>query len=679
MCYSLNPRGSWRHARLVLVGWLVAAAVPAHAWQTAVDGAIHGADAALSVAVDGAGDVVATGFTEDMAPRLFAGSFPVIKYDGATGAIVWRHDVDGTNNGFGDQGNKVVVAPNGDAIAAGYATNNDTFFDFTVVRLAGATGDVVWRSDVNGMAQGGSLTYDQARAVTLDGNGDVLAAGGLMETGTFITSDFAVVKLAGGSGAELWRATLNGPTDDFEDYANAIAVDGAGNAIATGIVKKTEFEPLFTVAKFDGASGALRWRSEFQGGYQDYAYDVAVDPSGDAVAVGKLREGFVVKVRGTDGSTAWQRTLSGTASETSDAYAVRVDASGDVYVVGDAFDVFSGGDLVVWKLAGADGHELWRREVTTVGSTYGVNDYGYAIALDGAGSVGVAGTLGNEPVVVRLRASDGTELMRHVLPPASGNGYGSLGAVAFDPAGDLVAAGSAEDEATGTEHDFFVAKVAGDGPVEGSGNGVVEAPEWCDDGNASLTDACLPGCLPNLCVDGVALVDAKFKMRHGTASFQGRLKFGPGGVPGGFAPELRGMQLLVDTLGNLEQTRWIDLTTVTNAIPPEAAGSCGPTDGWIDAGRRETYRNDSGAVDPPACTAGSSGGIVSLRLDDRSSTGQGVRVKAQLRGLATVPSGPLRVSVVLGGSTADATNGVCGIAYFPLGRCRNTTTSYRCS
>jgi len=56
-----------------------------------------------------------------------------------------------------------------------------------------------------------------------------------------------------------------------------------------------------------------------------------------------------------------------------------------------------------------------------------------------------------------------------------------------------------------------------------------------------------------------------------------------------------------------------------------------------------------------------------------------VKVKAELRGLTTLPSEPVRVSVVLGGTSGDAASGVCGIAWFPLGRCRGTATSFKCS
>jgi len=373
----------------------------------------------------------------------------------------------------------------------------------------------------------------------------------------------------------------------------------------------------------------------------------------------------------------WERWLGGTASDYSNAYAAKVDAAGDVYVTGHASDDFSAMDLVVWKLAGSDGHEIWRRAVTSaVDYDYLYSDYGYGLALDGAGNVAVAGVLGQHFAVLRLRASDGVELTRRIGAPAS-EGYGLASAVAFDPAGDLVAAGIVEDEATGTEADFYVTKVPATGPIDGCGNGVVEFPEWCDDGNDSSTDACLPACVPNFCADGVTMSRAKLKLKRGNAAFDAWLDFPTSGVPGGFAPQLRGAQILIEMPGDAAAPRWLDLTAPSRPIPPTVAGGCDPLDRWTGSGQRQLYRNVSGSL-PPTCDPGSAAGLTLFRVDDRSAAGQGVRVKARFRGLPMSLSGGVRVSVALGGSASDASNGVCGLVAFPPSRCESRPTSYRC-
>ena len=83
----------------------------------------------------------------------------------------------------------------GDVVAAGSTINTGTFTDFTVVKLAGATGVELWRQGINGTA---NVSNDQAFAVTVDARGDVVAAGYTTNSGTF--TDFTVVKLRGRDG-----------------------------------------------------------------------------------------------------------------------------------------------------------------------------------------------------------------------------------------------------------------------------------------------------------------------------------------------------------------------------------------------------------------------------------------------------------------------------------------------
>jgi len=142
---------------------IVAACGIAHAWPFVLDGLTHGDDWARSVAVDPAGNVVATGNLTDSSSTQFLEDFPVVKLDGATGALLWRTDLAGTNGPLGDQGNDVLVDQSGDVFAAGYSTNNGSYFDFTIAKLDGPTGQVVWRSNVTGTAGQNGQSYDVAQ------------------------------------------------------------------------------------------------------------------------------------------------------------------------------------------------------------------------------------------------------------------------------------------------------------------------------------------------------------------------------------------------------------------------------------------------------------------------------------------------------------------------------------
>ena len=118
-----------------------------------------------------------------------------------------------------DRANAVSVDAAGDVIAAGVVRNKVSRADFVVVKRARDDGRELWRAVVNGTANGD----DQANAVAVDPVGDVVAAGVILSD----NGGFAVVKLAGATGTERWRTTLNGSANAFGE-ALAVTVDRTG-------------------------------------------------------------------------------------------------------------------------------------------------------------------------------------------------------------------------------------------------------------------------------------------------------------------------------------------------------------------------------------------------------------------------------------------------------------------
>jgi hypothetical protein len=240
-----------RHLTVTLVGaWSLVCLMcsGAWAWQIDINGTANRAEQARAVAVDGAGDVVAAGLTANSATEV---DWFVIKLAGATGTERWRAVVAGTAGGD-DRAAAVAVDGAGDVVAAGSTFNADTGLDFTVVKWSGGSGAEQWRAVINGPING----EDQAQAVALDGAGDVVAAGFTGNSGT--GADFTAVKLSGPSGAEQWRALVDG-AGEGADQANAVAVDAAGDVVAAGGISNTGTpllpRPDFTVVKRRGADG----------------------------------------------------------------------------------------------------------------------------------------------------------------------------------------------------------------------------------------------------------------------------------------------------------------------------------------------------------------------------------------------------------------------------------------
>jgi len=88
-------------------------------------------------------------------------------YRPCASAWAWQVNIDGAAH-LGDQVHAVTVDPNGDVVAAGTTQNNGTSSDFTVAKLSGATGATIWRRVVAGSAP---VPSGEARAITLDAAG----------------------------------------------------------------------------------------------------------------------------------------------------------------------------------------------------------------------------------------------------------------------------------------------------------------------------------------------------------------------------------------------------------------------------------------------------------------------------------------------------------------------------
>src|SRR5262249_59149193 len=111
-----------------------------------------------------------------------------------------------------------------DVVAAGAVTERGRSRDFAVVKLDGATGAPRWRYTLDG----GARSLDRAFAVALDRNADVLAAGYTRPHPGSIDSDFTVVKLTGATGDVVWDRRLHGTASVGDVRTNrAFTVAGA--------------------------------------------------------------------------------------------------------------------------------------------------------------------------------------------------------------------------------------------------------------------------------------------------------------------------------------------------------------------------------------------------------------------------------------------------------------------
>lgn len=133
-----------------------------------------------------------------------------------------------------------------------------------------------------------------------------------------------------------------------------IAIDPTSNAVfVAGFLDSRSTVVLY---KLSGADGAQIWHFTAEGGSGTVGHEVAVDANGDAFFAGQAggrldhdlapedghsTDGFLIKLRGTDGTVLWHRQPEGHLGLDRDAHLgadlirdVAVRADGTVVVVG---------------------------------------------------------------------------------------------------------------------------------------------------------------------------------------------------------------------------------------------------------------------------------------------------------------------------------------------------------
>ncbi len=169
--------------------------------------------------------------------------YVVARLSASDGSLTWMHQRDGSvlNN---DVAFDVVVDSADNVISAGTWRNPGN--QFLVVKLNGATGALVWGHEIPGL----SAVPGEANALALNAAQDVLAVG-MIEGPVPPDTNFAIVKLANATGFELQRREFSGSAGVL-DIAMAVAIDASGNVAAAGHLDNTGGAEDFTVVKVSG-------------------------------------------------------------------------------------------------------------------------------------------------------------------------------------------------------------------------------------------------------------------------------------------------------------------------------------------------------------------------------------------------------------------------------------------
>jgi len=428
---------------------------PAQIWVARYNGPANDFDYANAIAVDDAGNVYVTGWSHGSATD---DDYATVKYDslGVEQWVVWYNEP----SNFTDRASAIAVDDNGNVFVTGTSFGSDTGYDFATVKYD-SSGIEQWVARYNGPGS----ADDEASAIAVDNAGNVYVTGRSEGSGTWY--DYATVKYDS-LGVEQWVARYNGPGNDF-DYANAIAVDDAGNIYVTGQSYGSGTFTDYATMKY-GPDGVEQWVARYNGpsSDHDWANAVAIDNgsniyvTGTSVGSGTSYDWATVKY---DSLGVEQCVLryNGPGNGDDWANAIAVDAAGNIYVTGDSYGMGTVIDYTTVKYDSL-GVEQWVVRYDGPGSEI---DWALAIALDNAGNIYVTGWshgsgTGVDYATVKYDSLGVEQWVARYNGPGNDGDYAH--AIAVDNAGNVYVTGVSYG--SGTSYDYATIKYSSTGIEE---------------------------------------------------------------------------------------------------------------------------------------------------------------------------------------------------------------------
>lgn len=163
-------------------------------------------------------------------------------------------------------------------------------------------------------------------------------------------------------------------------------------------MKKVLFALILAIGvlTIDVAQPTLQWESNFNAGGNDQGNDIVVDGNGNVYVAGtsdgaNFASDYLTIKYNSIGDTLWARRFNGNANGIDEAYAIKVDLSGNVYVTGKSATPANGYNIVTIKY-NSSGDIQWVANFDAGNSGANKDDIGLNMLVDIAGNVYVAGS-----------------------------------------------------------------------------------------------------------------------------------------------------------------------------------------------------------------------------------------------------------------------------------------------
>ncbi|MFI5252377.1 MAG: SBBP repeat-containing protein [Bacteroidota bacterium] len=344
-------------------------------WENRFDGTLHVDDGPYAMALDARGNIFVTGMTNTI---LREADIVTLAY-APDGSQLWIAEYDGPL-GRNDLGFAITVDDSGYVYVAGASE------DSTIVPGNNKYKAVIIKYSPGGIQQW--ATREEARPGPMDvwwcvgvSHSGCVYVGGASESAHWPDGEMVyydpVVAAYDPNGAPLWYKIAG----YFEPAALiTMAVDHKNSVYAAGYVCLKPDGPSYLIVKYD-SSGVMKWQTEYDvpKDYGGGVTGIALDPTEKNVAVTGYRndtlwnpEAVTLQFSSAYGSTNWIRWYQGFGGGNEVTLSIQTDAQGNLCEFGNGY---------LLKYA-PDGTLLWVDE--------GI--YGNAMKMDAAGNLFVVGT-----------------------------------------------------------------------------------------------------------------------------------------------------------------------------------------------------------------------------------------------------------------------------------------------
>lgn len=433
----------------------------------------------------------------------------VVALDESTGAEIWSKSL--ASVGLSSAG-FFAIGSTGDVFVAGVGSDLEK-----VVRLSGTDGTLQWTYTLT--SPGGPGEGNGLGPIALTNSDDVVVGGKIRALDGI--AELAVLKLAAASGSELWRYTARGTTDypGPDNGGGALAIDAGGDVYTPGSLSNLSSGPFAfdndgVVVKLAGGSGTEIWRREFTGTFPqvgDGVEGIRLDSSGSPVVVLRLwaaqspsswrADKVMAKLNPSNGSTVWSRRPTDTTGGTLvDADWLRIstliiDTADSIIAVGSILrqaqvptQVTTDYDAFVWKVFPNGSATPCYDGNVDAGEQC---DDGNRINGDSCDNNCTLPACGNGIAAGAEACDDGN----------ASEGDGCDSNCTFSVCGNAIAGGAeACDDGNLVNGDTCDNNCT----ISACGNGIAAGTEACDDGNLFNGDSCDSNCTVPACGNGVA-------------------------------------------------------------------------------------------------------------------------------------------------------------------------------